>query len=144
MTDLAALESKLIADVGAAADLRALEDVRIGALGKKGRVAELMQALGGMAPESRKSFGQAVNGLRDRVMAALETRKAALGEAELAVRLAAETADVGELDATGAAFGRARRRASGRSRAAGRGSPRAPARAPGFARPTIGPGRGVY
>ena len=42
-------------------DLGALEEVRVAALGKKGRVSELMQTLGRVPPEERKSFGQAVN-----------------------------------------------------------------------------------
>ena len=45
--------------IAKAADLGALEEVRVAALGKKGRVSELMQTLGRMAPEERKSFGQA-------------------------------------------------------------------------------------
>ncbi len=51
MTDLPTLQSSLLAEIGAAADLKALEDVRVAALGKKGRVAELMQQLGKLAPE---------------------------------------------------------------------------------------------
>ena len=44
--DIASLESTLLAEIGGAGDLRALEEVRISALGKKGRVSELMATLG--------------------------------------------------------------------------------------------------
>ncbi len=37
----------------------ALEEVRIAALGKKGRVSELLKTLGQMAPEERKGRGAA-------------------------------------------------------------------------------------
>ena len=63
--------------IGAADDLKALEEARIAALGRKGRVAELMGRFGALAPDQRKSFGQAVNGLKQRVSEALEGRKAA-------------------------------------------------------------------
>jgi phenylalanyl-tRNA synthetase alpha chain len=94
VSDLGQLETALLAEIGSAADLKALEDVRVAALGKKGRVSELMQRLGQMAPGERKSFGLAVNGLRDKVTAALEARRESLGVAALEARLAAETADV--------------------------------------------------
>ena len=43
--------------IDAASDARALEQLRVDYLGKKGRVTELLKQLGGMAPEERKSFG---------------------------------------------------------------------------------------
>lgn len=92
--DLDRLEGELAADIAGAADLAALEAVRVGALGKKGRVSELMSKLGALPPEERKSFGQAVNGIKERVAAALEARKAVLEGAALASRLASERADV--------------------------------------------------
>ena len=88
------IEGELLAAIDKAPDLNALEDVRIAALGKKGRVSELMQTLGRMAPEERKSFGQAVNQLKERVGAALEAKRETLGRAALSARLAAERADV--------------------------------------------------
>ena len=92
--DIAALEQALLADIGAAGDLKALEEARIAALGRKGRVAELMGRLGALAPDQRKSFGQAVNGLKRRVSEALEDRKAELDRAQLSARLASERADI--------------------------------------------------
>jgi len=94
MADLKQLESELLAEVEAAADLAALEAVRIKALGKKGSVSGLMKGLGEMPAEERKSFGQAVNGVKERVGGALALRKAALEEESLAGRLAGEEADI--------------------------------------------------
>jgi phenylalanyl-tRNA synthetase alpha chain len=93
-TDLAALEQQLTAEIAAAADLKTLDDVRVGALGKKGRISELMASLGKMPPDERKSFGATVNGLRDRVTVALDARKATLASAALNAKLAAERIDV--------------------------------------------------
>ena len=93
-TDLSALEQALLAEISAAGDLRALEDVRVAALGRKGRVSELMARLGALPADQRKSFGQAVNGLKQRVGEALEERKAHFDRAALAARLATERADI--------------------------------------------------
>ncbi|MEZ5774576.1 MAG: phenylalanine--tRNA ligase subunit alpha [Hyphomicrobiaceae bacterium] len=92
--DLATLEADLSREIDAAGDLKALEEARIAALGKKGAIPSLMSELGRMAPEARKAFGQSVNGLRDRLSARLEARRTALGEAALAERLKAEREDV--------------------------------------------------
>lgn len=93
-SDLGILESDLLKAIDAAADLMALEEVRIAALGKKGTVSQQMQRLGKLAPEERKAFGQSVNVVKTRVSEALEARKATLEEAALEERLATETADI--------------------------------------------------
>ncbi len=93
-TDLSALEREMLATVAAAADLAAIEQVRVSALGKKGRVAELMSQLGKLPAEERKAYGAAVNTLKAAVTAALETRKSALEAEAMSARLANERADV--------------------------------------------------
>jgi phenylalanyl-tRNA synthetase alpha chain len=92
--DIAALETALLAEIAGAGDLDAIERVRIAALGKKGRVPELMAKLGALPADQRKAFGQAVNGLKTRVGEALEGRRAELERGALTARLASETADV--------------------------------------------------
>ena len=77
-----------------AADEAALEAERVAALGKKGRVSELMKGLGAMSPEERKVMGPALNGLKDRVSEALAARRAVLKEHDLVRRLAEEAVDV--------------------------------------------------
>ncbi|MEM8744552.1 MAG: phenylalanine--tRNA ligase subunit alpha [Pseudomonadota bacterium] len=93
-TNFEQLEKELLEAVAAAGDLVTLEDVRVTALGKKGRISELMKGLGGLEPDQRKAFGQAVNGLKERVSEALTARKDTLHEAELSERLASEQADI--------------------------------------------------
>jgi phenylalanyl-tRNA synthetase alpha chain len=92
--ELDSLQSELLAAVARASDLGTLEEVRITALGKKGRVSELTQRLGSMPPEERRSFGQAVNTLKTRVGEALEAKRQELASAATAARLAHERADV--------------------------------------------------
>ena len=92
--DLAKLEADLLGEVTAAADLAALDGVRVSALGKKGRVSELMSKLGSLPPEERKNFGQAVNSVKQKVTEALDARKSVLEAAALEARLATERTDV--------------------------------------------------
>jgi phenylalanyl-tRNA synthetase alpha chain len=92
--DLDALTRRLLASVHAAGDLAAIEAARVSALGKKGEISELMKQLGTMAPEARKSFGAAVNTVKDRVSAAIEMRKAELEASTLAAKLAVDRVDV--------------------------------------------------
>ncbi|MDX2264298.1 MAG: phenylalanine--tRNA ligase subunit alpha [Hyphomicrobiales bacterium] len=93
-TDLPALQAALIAAVERASNLAELDEARIASLGKKGRIPELMQRLGGMAPDERKRFGAAVNGVKEAVTAALEARRDALAKAANEQRLLAERADI--------------------------------------------------
>lgn len=92
--ELVSLEEELVAEISSAGDLAAIENVRVAALGKKGRVSALMQQLGKLPPEERKSFGQAVNAIKARVSEALDARKSVLEDAALESRLAEERADV--------------------------------------------------
>ncbi len=94
IADLSKLESDLLGEVSAAGDLAALDGVRVSALGKKGRVSELMSKLGTLPPEERKSFGQAVNTVKQKVTEALDARKGILEEAALQARLSTERADI--------------------------------------------------
>ncbi|MDQ0467437.1 phenylalanine--tRNA ligase subunit alpha [Labrys wisconsinensis] len=94
MTDLAALERAILTDIDAAADEAALEAVRIGALGKKGSISELLSGLGRMAPEERRTAGAAINVAKETVTQALAARRAVLKAAALEARLAAEAVDV--------------------------------------------------
>jgi phenylalanyl-tRNA synthetase alpha chain len=91
---LTKLEAEMIAEIDRCEDLSSLDGVRISALGKKGNISGLMQQLGGMAPEERKSFGQAVNALKTKISGALDSRRDELEAAALANRLATERADV--------------------------------------------------
>ncbi len=94
MTDLSNLEAELSARVAAAADVAALEAVRVEALGKSGSISELLKTLGRMTPDERREQGPKINGLRDAVATAIAEKKAALEAAELDARLAAAGVDL--------------------------------------------------
>jgi phenylalanyl-tRNA synthetase alpha chain len=94
MTDLSALEADLLAQIDAAADVAAVEAVRVAAVGKSSSISALLKSLGGMSPDERREVGPRINGLRDRVSAALAARKETLEAAELDAKLAAEAVDL--------------------------------------------------
>ena len=94
----------MMSAVAAAADMAALEALRVSVLGKKGTITGWMKALGGLDPEARKATGQALNQIKDAVAQAIEARKAGFAEAELEARLDGERVDVtlpARPDATG-------------------------------------------
>jgi phenylalanyl-tRNA synthetase alpha chain len=88
------LKAELLAAVEAATDLGALDEARVAALGKKGRLTDAMKALGSLSPDERRARGQALNEVKDAVVAAVEARRATLARAALAARLEAERVDV--------------------------------------------------
>ena len=94
MSDIAKLEQEILAALAGAADEAALEAVRVGALGKSGSVSALLKTLGAMTPDERKAQGPAINGLKDRVTAAIAARREALKGAALDARLNTESVDV--------------------------------------------------
>lgn len=94
MSNLEALKKEIVETVKTAHDIAALEEVRITALGKKGRVTGLMQTLGKLSPEERKEMGQALNRLKDEITAEIEAKGDILKKAALNARLESEKVDV--------------------------------------------------
>src|SRR6202142_824079 len=94
MSDIAALEKEITGAIATAKDEAALEAVRVAALGKSGSVSALLKTLGTMTPDERKTQGPAINGLKDRVTAAIAAAKDVLAGAALDARLNSETVDV--------------------------------------------------
>ena len=92
--DTATLRDDILAQLAAAADLKALEEVRVAALGKNGRVTALTKTLGSLPPEQRREAGQSFNALKREVEAAVEARASALQAEALDARLAFERIDV--------------------------------------------------
>jgi phenylalanyl-tRNA synthetase alpha chain len=94
MTDIANLQSELIAAIDGADTADALEAVRISSLGKQGSVSALLKTMGAMSPDERQVQGPIINGLREAVTSALAAKKVALETAALNERLATERLDM--------------------------------------------------
>ncbi len=95
MTDeLDALKSRTAAALAEAADLRALDGVRVSVLGKTGSLTGLLKELGRAAPEQRRERGAALNRLKDELSGTIEARRIELEGMAIRARLAREKIDV--------------------------------------------------
>lgn len=87
-----------------AADLRALDDVRVAYLGKKGELTSLLKSLGQVDADERPKVGAKINEAKVALQEDLAARKDALEQAALSRSLLAEKVDVslpGRRPATG-------------------------------------------
>ena len=94
MSDLESLVAAAQADFGSAATPAELENAKARFLGKAGRVTEQLKALSALVGDAKKARGAEINGVKQRIEAALNTRRQALADAELMARLAGEALDV--------------------------------------------------
>ncbi len=75
-------------------DIKALDEVRVAYLGKKGQITLQLKALGQLDPEQRKARGAQINQAKQAVQQRLNERREALAGAALNAKLAAEKVDV--------------------------------------------------
>ena len=94
MNDIATLKKEISSEIKSANDLKALDDVRVSALGKKGRITAVMKTLGQMDEQERKEKGQALNALKDEVASLIKKQEIALKKQELDARLVTEKMDM--------------------------------------------------
>lgn len=94
MENLENLKTEIVTSVNGAQDIKALEEIRVAVLGKKGKITELMKGLGALSIEEKKEIGKNLNILKTEVEAALEAQKSILEAKELNAKLANETIDV--------------------------------------------------
>ena len=94
MENLDALVSQALEAVKQAADVNALEQLRVQYLGKKGELTQVMKTLGNIPAEERPRVGAMVNEAKERVQGELNARKSDMEAAALNARLAAERVDV--------------------------------------------------
>ena len=95
LTDqLDALEQQASAEIAEAADAAALEQLRVGLLGKKGRLSGVLGAMGKLPGQERPVVGQRANVLKTQVQTLLSDRLQAVQQAAMAERIARESIDV--------------------------------------------------
>ena len=94
MSALEQLKTELLETIGAANDLQSLDQARVTALGKKGKITGLMKNLGQMSPDERRETGQALNVLKDEIATLISSKEDNLKKEALNKRLETETVDV--------------------------------------------------
>lgn len=82
------------AAISSAADLKALDALRVHYLGKKGELTELLKSLGKLSPEERPAAGQKINVVKEAVQNLLAQRDTELSAAAVQQKLAAESIDI--------------------------------------------------
>ena len=75
-------------------DVDSLESLRVRYLGKKGELTGILRQMGKLSAEERPQMGQLANQLRAEIEETIETRRKALNEAMLEMKLLQETVDV--------------------------------------------------
>ena len=93
MENLDELRDDLLSQVKAA-DLEALENLRVLALGRSGTITEMVKGIGQLKLEDRRSAGQQLNVLKNTIADAIDARKEVLEAEVLDAGLAADRIDV--------------------------------------------------
>ncbi len=88
------LRKEAKAQIEASEGLEKLNEVRMGLLGKKGQLTEMMKCMKDLSPEEKPAFGQMVNEARAEIEKFLDEKKTAFEEAELRRKYESEKIDV--------------------------------------------------
>ncbi|HTQ01213.1 MAG TPA: phenylalanine--tRNA ligase subunit alpha [Casimicrobiaceae bacterium] len=94
MPDIASLVANARSEFLACSDPAALENAKARYLGKSGALTELLKGLGKLSAAERPAAGAAINLAKQELESALAARRAALADAKLSERLAADALDV--------------------------------------------------
>jgi phenylalanyl-tRNA synthetase alpha chain len=94
MSDLDKLLQTASNEIEATSGLKALEELRVHYLGKKGLVTEQLKSLGKLSAEERPAAGQRINEVKQEIQSKLEQRSTLLEQAATAEKLKSEAIDV--------------------------------------------------
>ncbi len=88
------IKETTLAEIASISDAKALEDLRVKVLGKKGELTAILKQMGGLSAEERPVIGQLANEVRTEIEKALADKQTALKSAQLAEQLKSESVDV--------------------------------------------------
>lgn len=94
MSNIEVIKNEVEEQIANATDLKALDDVRVNALGKKGCVTELLKTLGSMPMEERIEFGKKINVVKAELEVKIASKKQELEVKQLNEKLKKEIVDV--------------------------------------------------
>jgi phenylalanyl-tRNA synthetase alpha chain len=77
-----------------AVTIEEVEAIRVGALGRKGKLAEISKEFGKLSPEDRAALGKRLNTVKQELESKIASRKSALESSALDARLESEWIDV--------------------------------------------------
>ena len=85
---------RALSEISKSIDLRSLDEVRVGFLGKKGELTTLLKSLGQMDPSERPKAGESINRAKTAIQDAIELRKKNLANSQLEEELATGSVDI--------------------------------------------------
>jgi len=94
MKQVAELVQQAEREIAQVNDVQSLDGIRVGFLGKKGHLTQLLKTIGNMDPKQRGAAGKALNEAKQHIQALLRARQDSLNETATAARLVAEQLDV--------------------------------------------------
>lgn len=94
MNELQQLEAQASEAIQQSDSLAALEELRVGFLGKKGKITGLLKGLGKLPADERPQAGARINAVKEKLQSQIADRKSGLEAAALEARLEQERIDV--------------------------------------------------
>ena len=91
---LSQVVEKTVSNLQSAGNLETLNEIRVGVLGKKGELKQLMKGMKDIPAEERPRFGQLVNEARDKIEENIDFVKKNLEKAAMEAKIASESIDV--------------------------------------------------
>lgn len=91
---LEAIRAKAADELSAIKNSKALDDLRVKYLGKKGALTAILKQMGKLTAEDRPVMGQLANAVRADIEAAVSAKQAELSQLAMLARLKSETIDV--------------------------------------------------
>jgi phenylalanyl-tRNA synthetase alpha chain len=88
------IESEILEKIPKTTSIQELEDIRVGVLGKKGVLKNILKAMGGLSNEERPVIGKMANEVRENIQSALEEAKKRINDEEQMKKLKEEKIDV--------------------------------------------------
>jgi phenylalanyl-tRNA synthetase alpha chain len=94
INELNAIENRVLGEVSAAASAEELEKVKVGSLGRKGTLTEILRKLSALPADERKTVGEKANNLRSKIESAIEEKTVQLKRQQTQGRLESEKIDI--------------------------------------------------
>ncbi|PPR79073.1 MAG: Phenylalanine--tRNA ligase alpha subunit [Alphaproteobacteria bacterium MarineAlpha2_Bin1] len=94
MNELNKIEEFIIEQLEKADSEYLIEKIRVYALGKKGKITQIMRSLSGMSIDERKSFGKEINNLKSKISELINAKRLLIQSVDLEKKLKSESLDL--------------------------------------------------
>ncbi len=94
MNELIEIEKSILEQLEKADNEESIEKIRVLALGKKGKITEIMRSLSNMELDERKSFGREINFLKGKISKLINEKRLLINSINLEKKLKSESLDL--------------------------------------------------